>query len=712
MAMRQGALDIGDVLNENYKIEAFIAEGATGEIYRANQTATGSTVAIKVLKDIYSRNQAHIDLMRRELIRDVKDPAIVRYIDLMWTEFRGGFYYLVMEYIPGPSLAQVMRDGPVDTDTLITIGRVLSSGLEAAHAAQILHRDISPDNILLRDRRPDGATLIDFGVAKDLKPDARTVVNGGFAGKYEYAAPEQIDGKADARSDIYALGATLLAAAKGETPRLPHGIKDIYDLKVEPVDLSGVAQPLRGLLARMLAPRPEDRFPDAASMSRAFDEADIDSDEDVLEDVVTFDSPGSGSGKERPYGATKRRRAWGRPVAFLGLAAALCAALWFSPARQFILEPRLPLVDKYMFIAEDASRTLSGNAPSEEARTRLIETAERAFGGPSTAALSLAREAPGESWVDGVAGLIDAAAPLEDWQIEVIDDSASLKGEAATTEIKTAVERAARNAASSHGLTIEGMRIKVRIDPVDARELAAMAAAYADCGALSVTPGAGMIGPEDGVGVVGDISSADRASELRTELEKLAVGRPLSVQLRARNEYVCQAKSILPRSEPGSLALVFYSETRAAPKADDGFAANDLVVIDLETPAALDGYVHAFLVGNDGHNINLLPHTYRPSNRLSEIGDVMGDRRTIRLTLERSEIEGSDSSRFGIEMGEPYGDWLVAALLTKEPLFAGLTRLSSEHIDAFAPELASQLNRMRRQDGVIASVQRMVEFAD
>lgn len=381
MVTRRGALGIGDVLNENFGIEAFIAEGGTGEIYRANHEASRSKVAIKVLKDVYSKNEAYVDLLRRECeaLRNINDPAIVRNMELLWTEFRGGFPYLKMEYLERPSLAALMQKGPVDADTLIEIGRVLSSGLKAAHGENVLHRDISPDNIILRGGQAKGATLIDFGIAKDLRPDARTVVNGGFAGKYEYASPEQLDGKADAKSDIYSLGATLLAAARGKTPELPSGIKEIYDEKNAAPDLDGIPQPLRGILARMVCPRPDDRLSDAASMLRAFTDPDIPADREVLKDIVDLDA-GAPQSYDGPATKPSGGGGWLKYVMGLGLVAALAALVWFTPLRDMIPINSLPLQEKYQLKADKASRTLEGFAPSEEARSALISSAASAFG--------------------------------------------------------------------------------------------------------------------------------------------------------------------------------------------------------------------------------------------------------------------------------------------------------------------------------------------
>ena len=258
--MDDGLLKPGEVLNNTYEIVRKVGDGGTGEVYEARNTASERTVAIKILKAQFSQDPKFIDLMRRELLHSVSDDAVVRYYDLLRTApEKGGNYFLVMDFIDGPSLADVMERGPVEPGFLMTLARRVSEGLAACHAARIFHRDISPDNIILRGGDPAKATLIDFGIAKDVTPDAKTVVGGGFAGKYEYAAPEQLDGVADARSDIYSFGMTLLAAARGSAPQLGTSFLEIVKAKHAPVDVSDVPAPLGPVIAEMVRPAADDR---------------------------------------------------------------------------------------------------------------------------------------------------------------------------------------------------------------------------------------------------------------------------------------------------------------------------------------------------------------------------------------------------------------------------------------------------------------------
>ena len=207
----------GDLLNNTYRIEIVLGRGGTSEVYRARSEISGRVVALKVLNAEFSSNEDFLVLMtREEEIRDVRHDAVVRYSENNKTP--DGHIYLVMDYVDGPGLDKVLAERQLSVDELMTIAERVLGGLVATHARNIVHRDMSPDNIILRGGKASGAVIIDFGIARDTNPGAATIVGDGFAGKYAYAAPEQLNGNADQRSDLYSVGATLLAAYRGSAP--------------------------------------------------------------------------------------------------------------------------------------------------------------------------------------------------------------------------------------------------------------------------------------------------------------------------------------------------------------------------------------------------------------------------------------------------------------------------------------------------------------
>ncbi|MBB4176089.1 serine/threonine-protein kinase, partial [Sulfitobacter noctilucicola] len=240
------AFQTGDVLNNTYRIEALLGRGGTSDVYRARSEISGRLVAIKVLKAEFSGNDDYLVLMtREEEIREIRHDAIVRYSENHRTS--DGLVYLLMDYIDGPGLDRKLKEGPMPAEDLLVLCKRVGEGLKAAHDRSIVHRDLSPDNIILRDGDPAQAVVIDFGIAKDTNPGAETIVGNEFAGKYAYAAPEQLSGKTDARSDIYSLGALMLANFRGKSPDVGANPMEVVQKKNDPLDTSGVPEPLKSL---------------------------------------------------------------------------------------------------------------------------------------------------------------------------------------------------------------------------------------------------------------------------------------------------------------------------------------------------------------------------------------------------------------------------------------------------------------------------------
>ena len=235
------AFQIGDVLNNTYRIEALLGRGGTSDVYRARNEISGRLIAIKVLKAEFSGNEDFLVLMtREEEIREIRHDAIVRYSENHRTS--EGLVYLVMDYIEGPGLDARLKEGPMPAEDLLTLCKRVGEGLKVAHDRSIVHRDLSPDNVILRDGDPAKAVVIDFGIAKDTNPGAETIVGNEFAGKYAYAAPEQLSGNTDARSDIYSLGALLLANFRGKKPEIGNNPMEVVKNKTMPLDTTGAVK--------------------------------------------------------------------------------------------------------------------------------------------------------------------------------------------------------------------------------------------------------------------------------------------------------------------------------------------------------------------------------------------------------------------------------------------------------------------------------------
>ncbi|MEP1494841.1 serine/threonine-protein kinase, partial [Pseudophaeobacter sp.] len=265
----------GDLLNNTYRIEMLLGRGGTSNVYKARSEISGNLVAIKVLKQEFSGNEDFTVLMaREENIREIRHDAVVRYSENHRTP--DGHIYLLMDYIDGPGLDKKLKQGPMDAADLLIICRRVAEGLKAAHARNIVHRDLSPDNIILRDGNPAQAVIIDFGIAKDTNPGAQTIVGNEFAGKYSYAAPEQLSGNTDARADIYSLGALLLANFRGAAPSLGANPMEVVENKQKPLNTEGLPTPFKQLIERMCDPDPDRRLGSAADVLTFLDRVEND----------------------------------------------------------------------------------------------------------------------------------------------------------------------------------------------------------------------------------------------------------------------------------------------------------------------------------------------------------------------------------------------------------------------------------------------------
>lgn len=252
----------GALLVNTYRVERLLGGGGMGEVYLARHTGLGTRHAIKVIRPAMAMNRQVMDLFFREarVLRGVRHDAVVSYDGFVRDD--QGRDYLVMEYVEGPSLADRLRRGPLSPLDVLTLRDRLAAGLGEAHRRGAVHRDISPDNVILPGDRIEAAKLIDFGVCKLTDPAQETIIGSSFAGKYRCASPEQLGlfgGAVDARSDIYSLGLILAAAAQGHPLDMGDSIEGALRGRQSVPDLSGVAVGLRDWLAAMLQPDPARR---------------------------------------------------------------------------------------------------------------------------------------------------------------------------------------------------------------------------------------------------------------------------------------------------------------------------------------------------------------------------------------------------------------------------------------------------------------------
>jgi serine/threonine protein kinase len=217
----------------NYDLLEKVAEGGMGAIYRGRHRDTGQVVAIKIMPAHMAANPVLLSRFEQEYNAAIRldHPNIVRAIDF---NNAGTAPYLVMEFVDGESLgAKIEREGRLPEAEAIRIIAQVAQGLHRAHKQGLVHRDVKPDNILLT---LDGtAKLADLGLVKEAESDLNLTKTGRGLGTPHFMAPEQFRNAkgADARCDVYSLGATLYQMVTGELPFRSTGPLDAWMKKIQ-----------------------------------------------------------------------------------------------------------------------------------------------------------------------------------------------------------------------------------------------------------------------------------------------------------------------------------------------------------------------------------------------------------------------------------------------------------------------------------------------
>jgi len=251
-----------------YRIDAVLGRGGMGEVFRAVDTRLGREVAIKVIAPELA---ADADRQRRFLqearaVSALNHPNIVTLYDITASD---GVEFLVLEYVHGRSLTEVIRPGGLPLGDVVRYAAEMADALGAAHAAGVLHRDIKPANVMVTD---DGRIkVLDFGLAKlvrrvgaddDTEMAGTALTEAGVVmGTVAYMPPEQARGEpVDARSDLFSLGAVLYELATGT-----RAFGRAYDWALPPVE--PVPPALRPILTRLLSQDPAERYQSASEVA-------------------------------------------------------------------------------------------------------------------------------------------------------------------------------------------------------------------------------------------------------------------------------------------------------------------------------------------------------------------------------------------------------------------------------------------------------------
>ena len=260
----------GQVFGSRYELISRIAIGGMGEVWKANDSVIGRTVAIKILKDEYMGDSGFRERFRAEARHAalVNHEGIANVFDYGEEE---GSAYLVMELVPGEALSSIIeREKILPSSRVLSIVAQTASALHAAHQAGLVHRDIKPGNLLIT---PDGSVKItDFGIAR-LADQVPLTATGQVMGTVQYLAPEQAGGKpASPATDVYSLGIVAYEALAGKRPFRGESQVAIAmaQIKETPPELpSSIPSAVRALVMSCMAKKPEGRPASAHDLSQA-----------------------------------------------------------------------------------------------------------------------------------------------------------------------------------------------------------------------------------------------------------------------------------------------------------------------------------------------------------------------------------------------------------------------------------------------------------
>jgi len=269
---------IGQTLGERYQIESLLGRGGMSSVYRATDTNLKRAVAVKIIHPHLTKQPEFVQQFEQEAtaVAQLRHQNIVRVYDFKRDQ---GIYYMVLEYIPGETLAeklaalnQAEMRLPLTESVRIAIN--LSDAVDYAHQRRMIHRDIKPQNIMIN--LLGEPILMDFGITKLVGQDINNLGDEAALGSALYMAPEQVKGESvDYRTDVYAMGVVLYEMLSGYPPFQGKTTKEILkqQLKKEPPDLHilspNIPQTLVAIIERAMQKQPDRRFASAADMTTA-----------------------------------------------------------------------------------------------------------------------------------------------------------------------------------------------------------------------------------------------------------------------------------------------------------------------------------------------------------------------------------------------------------------------------------------------------------
>ncbi len=380
---------LGQTLGGRYRITRLLGAGAYAWVYEAVDVELEIPVAVKVLRPEHTGNEVSEARFRREATTAAKlrHPNIVTVRDVGKGH---GATWVAMDLIP-MSLARRLEVMPYLPETdVVRVGLDVASALAVAHAADIVHRDIKPDNILIG---TTGESIVcDFGLARALTGGADLSSTNQVLGTPHYFSPEQARGEPlDGRSDLYALGITLYRAATG---KLPFEGEDWYAVARQHVDdaprpprehVASLSPAFEAVILRLLAKKPADRFATATALS------------DALSRLPSAPATGSRlaltpGGTTTTHTVSARAKSWRNPLLIAGLLVVVAGGIGLMRSRQvaFAGNSPAPRTDSLLAL-QDSAQAAADSMLAADSLTDSTATDSTSIPTPPTAPTPVAR---------------------------------------------------------------------------------------------------------------------------------------------------------------------------------------------------------------------------------------------------------------------------------------------------------------------------------
>jgi len=322
---------VGDLIADRYELEELVDHGGMSSVYRGHDRMLERKVALKVLHAHFLDDPEYVERFRREAraVAQLSHPNIVTVIDRGSSD---GHQFIVFEYIDGENLKQLLeRTGPLPVERVIELGIEIADALAFAHAHDLVHRDVKPQNVLID--ATGSAKVTDFGIARSLDVDRGVTQTGTVMGTSNYLSPEQAAGApVTPASDIYSLGVVLYELLTGDVPfrgdnLVVVAMKHVTEHPPNLLEQRGdVPSRLARAVERALEKSPEQRFPSmdafANELRRCRDElGEFDPDRTMIRGMPAIAAPQPARRRHEP------RRSVGRAPLLLTLAGLVLLAI-------------------------------------------------------------------------------------------------------------------------------------------------------------------------------------------------------------------------------------------------------------------------------------------------------------------------------------------------------------------------------------------------